>query len=200
MLVESLIGAFSCCVAIYPWVEHAGCKWCQAYFITSFDSSHELNGLWAAPPYMGSLSVNQVSERESAWEVAEVRNVSSFSAKSVFWERRTAVLNISKQQIVWDQSAALGFITQFSSVIVPKQKVWLAWKEHLCGMGTLLWNQCGWMGNSGEDSVQNLSCCTFCMMKFPLLKQTKPKEKKVTERTEGFCGRTVLHMLFCIMK
>lgn len=167
--------------------------------MTSSDSSYGSNGLWAAPPYTESLSVSQVSGRESAWEMAEVRNVSFFSAKSVFWERRTAVLNISKQQIVWDQSAALGFITQFSRVILPKQKVWLAWKEHPCGMGTL--DECGWMGKSGEDWVQNLSCCTFHMTKFPLLKQAKPKEKKKREQRDWvFCGRAVLHVLFCIMK
>jgi len=68
--------------------------------MTSFNSSHGLNGLWAAPLYMESLFVSQVSGRESAWEMAEVRRVSFFSAKSVFWEHRTAVLNISKQQTV----------------------------------------------------------------------------------------------------
>lgn len=68
--------------------------------MTPFDSSHELNRLWAAPPYMGSLLVSQVSGRESAWEVAVAQNVSSLAAKSVFWELKIAVLNISKQQII----------------------------------------------------------------------------------------------------
>lgn len=135
------------------------------------------NELWAAPPCFGSLSVSRASGSKSAWEVAEVRNVSSSFAKSTFWKHRTAVLNISKQQLVWDQSAALGFITQISSVIVPKQKVWLACEEHPCGMGALLWNEYGWMGKSGEGWMQNLSDCTFHMMKFPLLKQTRPKER-----------------------
>lgn len=143
-------------------------------------------------PMMWSLSLSQVRGRESAWDVAEVRNVSFFSAKWVSWEY------IPKQQMVWDQSTALGFITQFSTVLVPKQKVWLAWKEHPCGMGTLLLNECGWMGNSGKDWVQNLSWCTFHMMNFPLLKQTK-KKRKGTERTWGFF---VVELCFtcCVMK
>lgn len=117
-----------------------------------------------------------------------------------FLKHWTAGLNISKQQIVWDQSAALGFITQISSVTVPKQKVWLAWEEHPYEIWALLWNESGCMGENREYRVQNLSCCAFHMMKFPLLKRPEPKQKEGAEGTENFCGRTVLHVLFYVMK
>lgn len=193
-VVENLVSAsweICCCIGAC----HAGC---QAHSTTSFDSSHSLNRLWAAPPCVGTLlwarsvRVNQGGGRGMKCLL--------FLCQVNFLKHWTAGLNISKQQIVWDQSAALGFITQISSVTVPKQKVWLAWEEHPYEIWALLWNESGCMGENREYRVQNLSCCAFHMMKFPLLKRPEPKQKEGAEGTENFCGRTVLHVLFYVMK
>lgn len=197
MLFSQCSGEFGQCI-----MRNLLLHWCMSRRLSS--TFHNI--FWQQPQFEQTLGctslhgdsfVSEVSESEVR-VVAEVWSVSSSSAKSTF---------SSTGQLAWiSQSNRLYEIRVQLWASSPRFLVWLCQSrrfgllENPYEIWALLWNESGCMGENREYRVQNLSCCAFHMMKFPLLKRPEPKQKEGAEGTENFCGRTVLHVLFYVMK
>lgn len=148
ILVENWAGTLSetcSSVPIYSQVQHAGWKWCQPCFVTSFDSSHELNGLWAAPPY----------DVKSFFESGQRERISLGCGRGT----KCLLLLCQVSFLGVYPKATNGMRSEHSSRLhnpvfycaCAKAEGLACLKGTSLWNGTLLLNECGWMGNSGKD-------------------------------------------------